>query len=76
MLRTAAGAAVVTFVALLCAPAASADPFDGAPPAGSAKAVIDDLTARGYNTFTTVYVDVSCPNHDDSVSGGIGVTIG
>jgi len=28
------------------------------------------------NTFTTVYVDVSCPNPDDDYWGGIGVGIG
>lgn len=29
-------------------------------------------------TFTTVYVDVSCPNHDDRVggAGGVGITFG
>lgn len=103
--------AVLSSVALCCAPVALADPFDGVPTAGSAKAVIDDLTAQGYNvainwvsgvssrpldecavlgvhnpdasggpptTFTTVYVDVSCPNHDDRVggAGGVGITVG
>ncbi|BBX67925.1 hypothetical protein [Mycolicibacterium psychrotolerans] len=37
-----------------------------------------DLTGPPPETFTTVYVDVSCPNHDDdvSVNGGIGIGIG
>ena len=104
-------AAVLVGAVVWCAPAAAADPFDGAPTAGSAQSVIDDLTAQGYNvqinwvsgvssrpldecsvlgvhnpdasggpptTFTTVYVDVSCPNHDDRVGGGggVGVTFG
>lgn len=33
-----------------------------------------DLTGPPPETFTTVYVDVSCPNHDDDVwiDGGLG----
>ena len=103
--------AVLSSVALCCAPIVRADPFDGASTPGSAQSVIDDLTAQGCNvavnwvsgvssrpldecavlgvhnpdssggpptTFTTVYVDVSCPNHDDRVAGagGVGITFG
>jgi hypothetical protein len=79
-------------------PVAAAEPVDPVAGSESAQAVIDDLSAQGYNveinwvsgvssvplsqcsvngihnpdhsvgpptTFTTVYVDVSCPNHDD-----------
>lgn len=40
-----------------------------------------DLTGPPPETFTTVYVDVSCPNHDDDVwinggLGGVGIGIG
>ena len=110
VVRTVVGVVALSLAAVLCAPGASADPFDGVSSAGSARAVIDDLTAQGYNvqinwvsgvssrpldecavlgvhnpdtsgpppeTFTTVYVDVSCPNHDDRVggAGGVGVTV-
>ncbi len=40
-----------------------------------------DLTGPPPQTFTTVYVDVSCPNHDDDVFingglGGVGIGVG
>jgi hypothetical protein len=40
-----------------------------------------DLSGPPPETFTTVYVDVSCPNHDDDVGingglGGIGIGVG
>lgn len=36
-----------------------------------------DLTGPPPETFTTVYVDVSCPNHDDvSINGGVGIGVG
>jgi hypothetical protein len=35
-----------------------------------------DNSPGSERTFTTVYVDVSCPNRDDDFSGGIGVGIG
>lgn len=40
-----------------------------------------DLNGPPPETFTTVYVDVSCPNHDDDVwinggLGGVGIGIG
>ena len=35
-----------------------------------------DRSPGSESTFTTVYVDVSCPNRDDDFWGGIGVGIG
>lgn len=96
-------------VLIAAAPAAVADPVEPTAGSESAGAVIDDLSAQGYNveinwvsgvssvplsqcavtgihnpdhsagpptTFTTVYVDVSCPNHDDGDGLILGVGVG
>jgi hypothetical protein len=34
-----------------------------------------DNSPRSEETFTTVYVDVSCPNRDDDFWGGVGVGV-
>jgi hypothetical protein len=35
-----------------------------------------DNSPGSENTFTTVYVDVSCPNRDDDFWGGVGIGVG
>jgi hypothetical protein len=35
-----------------------------------------DNSPGSESTFTTVYVDVSCPNRDDDFWGGVGIGVG